>query len=71
MARLPSARPPPSKRRITRWLPSDPAALSRKDGEFTGALCIAPAKLRQAAEDVRAFADLLRQGDPSGLALWL
>lgn len=33
------------------------------------ALCIAAPTL--AAEDVRAFADLLRQSDPTGLTPWL
>lgn len=69
-ARPPSARIP-STRRITRWLTSDPTALSREDRAFTEALCIAAPKLKQAAEDVRAFADLLRQSDPTGLTPWL
>lgn len=56
---------------VDRWLTSDPAALSRDDRDFTEALCIAAPKLRQAAEDVCAFADLLRQGDPAGLTHWL
>ncbi|MCY1643155.1 ISL3 family transposase [Methylorubrum sp. SL192] len=67
------ARPPaariPSTRRITHWLTSDPTTLSREDRAFADALCIAAPK--QAAEDVRAFADLLRQSDPTGLTPWL
>ena len=69
-ARPPSARTP-STRRITRWLTGDPAALSREDRAFTEALCVAAPKLRRAAETVRAFADLLRRGDPAGLTPWL
>jgi transposase len=69
-ARSPAARIP-STRRITRWLTGDPAALSREDRAFTEALCSAAPKLRQAAEDIRTFADLLRQNDPTGLTPWL
>lgn len=69
------ARPPaariPSTRRITHWLTCDPTTLSREDRAFADALCIAAPKLKQAAEDVRAFADLLRQNDPTGLTPWL
>ncbi|MGW9820822.1 transposase [Methylorubrum extorquens] len=69
------ARPPfariPSTRRITRWLTGDPTALSREDRAFTEALCIAAPKLKQAAEEIRAFANLLRQNDPPGLTPWL
>lgn len=69
-ARSPSVRVP-STRRITRWLTADPAALSREDRAFTEALCSAAPKLKQAAKDIRAFADLLRQNDPTGLTPWL
>lgn len=69
-ARPPSARIP-STRRITHWLTCDPTALSREDRAFADALCIAAPKLKQAAEDVRASADLLRQSDPTGLTPWL
>lgn len=69
------ARPPsgrvPSARRITRWLTSNPAALSVEDRRFTEALCAAVPKLRAAAEHVRAFAELVRQDDPAGLTPWL
>ena len=69
------ARPPstriPSTRRITRWLTGDLAALSPEDRAFTEALCSAAPKLSQAAEVIRAFADLLRQNDPTGLTPWL
>ena len=58
-ARPPSARIP-STRRITRWLTGDPTALTQEDRSFTDALCSAVPKLKQAAEDVHAFADLLR-----------
>ncbi|WP_342112361.1 transposase, partial [Methylobacterium sp. SI9] len=61
----------PSTRRITRWLTGDPATLPPEDRAFTDALCVAAPKLRQAVENVRAFADLLRQGDPAGLTPWL
>ncbi|MHC2109126.1 transposase [Methylobacterium sp. CM6246] len=69
-ARSPSARVP-STRRITRWLTADPTSLSREDLAFTEALCSAAPKLKQAAEDIRAFAELLRQNDPTGLTPWL
>jgi len=69
------ARPPstriPSTRRITRWLTGDLAALSPEDRAFTEALCSAAPKLSQAAEVIRAFAELLRQNDPTGLTPWL
>ena len=69
------ARPPsgriPSTRRITRWLTSDPAALSPEDRRFTEALCAAAPGLRTAAEHVRAFAELLRHRRPAGLDPWL
>ena len=69
------ARPPstriPSTRRITRWLTGDLAALSPEDRAFTEALCSAAPRLSQAAEVIRAFADLLRQNDPTGLTPWL
>jgi transposase len=61
----------PSTRRITRWLTGDPATLLPEDRAFTDALCVAAPKLRQAVENVRAFADLLRKGDPAGLTPWL
>lgn len=68
-------RPPavriPSTRCITRWLTSDPAALAREDRRFTQALCVAAPRLKRAAEQVRAFADLLRKGDPAALGPWL
>ncbi len=69
-ARPPSARIP-STRRITRWLASDPAVLSPEDRSFTEALCKAAPRLKRAAEDVHAFADLLHQNDPAGLTPWL
>jgi transposase len=69
-ARPPSARIP-STRRITRWLTGDPAVLSPEDRAFTEALCKAAPRLKRAAEDVRAFADLLHQDDPAGLTPWL
>ena len=69
-ARPPSARIP-STRRITRWLTSDPAGLSREDRRFTDALCAAAVRLQRAAEQVRAFACLLRRGDPRELGPWL
>ncbi len=69
-ARPPSARIP-STRRITRWLTSDPAVLSPEDRTFTETLCKAAPRLKRAAEDVRAFADLLHQDDPTGLTPWL
>ncbi|WP_246694829.1 transposase [Methylobacterium sp. WL6] len=56
---------------ITRWLTSDPAALVQEDRAFTEALCSVEPKLKRAAEDFRAFADLLRQNDPAGLTPWL
>lgn len=61
----------PSTRRITRWLTGDPATLLPEDRAFTEALCVAAPKLRQAVEDVWAFAELLRRGDPAGLTPWL
>lgn len=61
----------PSTRRITRWLTADPAALAQEDRAFAEALCSAAPRLKRAAEDVRAFADLLRQKDPAGLTPWL
>ena len=66
-------RPPGSPRRaaITRWLTGNPATLAQEDRAFTEALCSAGPKLKRAAEDVRAFADLLRQNDPAGLTPWL
>ncbi len=69
-ARLPSARIP-SARRITRWLTSDPAALSQADRHFTEALRAIAPSLKVAAKHARAFADLLRQGDLAGLNPWL
>ncbi len=68
--RPPSARIP-STRRITRWLMGDPVVLSPEDRTFTEALCKAAARLKRAAEDVRAFANLLHQDDPAGLTPWL
>ena len=69
------ARPPsasiPSTRRITRWLTGDPAALSSEERRFTEALCAAAPGLKAAAKHVRAFAELLRQRRPAGLAPWL
>ena len=69
------ARPPsgrvPSTRRVTRWLTSDPAALCHEDRRFAEALCAMAPKLGLAAAHVRAFADLLRQGDPAELEPWL
>ena len=67
----PSSARIPSTRRITRWLTGDLAALSPEDRAFTEALCRAAPKLSQAAKDIRAFADLLRQNDPTGLTPWL
>lgn len=67
--RPPSARIP-STRRITRWLASAPAAPSQEDRTFTETLCAAAPGLKQVAEQVRAFAELLRQRDPAGLAPW-
>jgi transposase len=61
----------PSTRRITRWLTSDPAALSREECRFTQALAAAAPRLKQAAEQVRAFANLLHDGDPVELGPWL
>jgi hypothetical protein len=61
----------PSTRRITWWLTADPAALAQEDRAFTEALYSAAPKLKRAAEDVRAFADLLRQKDPAALKPWL
>jgi transposase len=52
---------------ITRWLTADPAALSLEDYAFTEALCMAAPKLREAPENIRAFADPMRQSDPAGL----
>ena len=60
-----------STRRITRWITGDRAALSPEDRAFTEALCSAAPKLSEAAEVIRAFADLLRQNDPTGLTPWL
>lgn len=68
--RPPSARDP-STRHITRWLIGDPAVLSPEDHAFTEALCRAVPGLASAAEAVRAFAQLLRGGDPTGLTPWL
>ena len=69
------ARPPaariPSTRRITRWLTSDPAALTPEDRRFTEVLCAAAPGLKTAAEHVRAFSELLRQRRPAGLDPWL
>ncbi len=45
--------------------------LSPEDRTFTEALCKAAPRLKRAAEDVRAFADLLHQDDPTGLTPWL
>ena len=69
-ARPPSARIP-SSRRITRWLTSDPAALTPEDRRFTEVLCAAAPELKTAAEHVRAFAELLRQRRPAGFDPWL
>lgn len=69
-ARPPSARIS-STRLITRWLTGDLTALSPEDRAFTEALCSAAPKLGQAAGNIRVFADLLRQGDPTALTPWL
>lgn len=45
--------------------------MSPKNRAFTEALCKAAPRLKRAAEDVRAFTDLLHQNDPAGLTPWL
>jgi transposase len=65
-ARPPSARIP-STRRITQWLTADPAALLQENHAFTEALYRAVPELESVAEVVRAFAQLLRQGDSARL----
>lgn len=42
-----------------------------EDRAFTEALSVAAQKPRQDVEDVRAFAELLSQGNPAGLTPWL
>ena len=69
------ARPPsvriPSSRRITRWLTADPAALSAEEGRFVEALVAAAPGLGTAAEQVRAFAELMRRRHAAGFGPWL
>ncbi len=69
------ARPPsvriPSTRRITRWLTADPATLSAEERRFIKALVAAAPGFGTTAEQVRAFAELLRRRHPAGFGPWL
>lgn len=57
----------PSTRRITRWLTGDPATLSGDNRRFVEALGALSPKLSAAAEHVRAFREILCQGEPADL----
>jgi transposase len=61
----------PSTRRIARWLGTEPSLLLEEERCFVEALCNVAPKLKQASEQVRAFADLLRHTNPAKLEPWL
>ena len=66
-----AACPVPSTRRTTRLMTADPASLSPGDRAFVDALSASAPEVRAAAGQVRAFAELLRRGDPADLGAWL
>ena len=61
----------PSTPRTTRLLTADPASLSTDDRGFVDALLASAPAIRAAAEQVRAFADLVRRREPGALDAWL